>query len=342
MVASPFKISRDGRRISPWPQCRLKKRSLSFALLGMTLCLCSIFNITRLDTISSPEPCNELPPFQKSPWSFEKRPTLVHLTKNDVYTLKPLPIKGTKDIPPSKRRVRYWIDHGVSVHDPVEKRPDNCVAMAEWQDAHHPSCLLFHEIDLNAFENERHQKQLQIVGSGFYRSVWRIREYDGTPRALKTLRFPSFGKLELPRGYRVDFDPQTIEQQRIDAVVMEQLSASPYIANIYGYCSTSALVEYADGGNLLDSYKQRNLTKNERLHVAYNVAAAVAETHHTNDEGYATIAHTDLNPKQFLLLNGTYKLNDFNRAKLLSWNTKTNQPCPIDSGISWRAVRQTF
>lgn len=313
--------------------------------MSVALCLCNILNSPSLATVGSKELFDE-PVFFSLPYTFRKGPNMVQLTRNDVYTLKTL-LPVNTDPPASKRPVRYSVNHGVSAHNPIEQRPDNCVAMEEWQDAHHPSCLLFHEIDLNKFTNARNEEQLRIVGSGFYRSVWMVHEYDGMPIALKALRYRSPREeetnLELlqKKSYQVDFNPQTIEQQHIDALVMEQLSASPYIADIYGYCSTSALVEYANGGNLLHSY-EKTATKTERLNMAYNVAAAVADTHNYNQDGHATIAHTDLNPKQFLLINGTYKLNGFNRAKLLSWNNKTNKPCPIESGISWRAVSFTI
>jgi serine/threonine protein kinase len=99
------------------------------------------------------------------------------------------------------------------------------------------------------------------------------------------------------------------------------------VADIHGYCANAALVDYADGGNLTSFIVSKNRTKTESLRVAYHVAAAVADAHHVDYRKRATIAHTDIKPDQFLLLDGVYKLNDFNRARLIKWNPKRGKQC---------------
>jgi len=324
---------------------RIRKRSLRPAVLiaACVSCLVALCT-TRLVAVGSSSPCGDGPRVYMSQSSFRELPVIVQMSNDRYDTLKTLPLQSDASL--SVRQNKFWVNHGTHYHKPVRRRPKDCVAMAEWQDAHHPSCLLFHEIDLNHFTHHD-EEQLRIVGSGFYRSVWMMKEYDGSKRALKTLRYRSSREEKRvadtlqKKSYHVDFNPQTMEQQRIDAVVMEELSLSPYIADIYGYCSTSALVEYSNGGDLQKSLNLSYARKKQRLEMAVNVAAAVADTHHVNADGYATIAHTDLNPSQFLRLGKRYKLNDFNRAKLLSWNKRTNTPCPIASGISWRARYQS-
>jgi hypothetical protein len=124
---------------------------------------------------------------------------------------------------------------------------------------------------------------------------------------------------------------------------MEQLSQSKYIADIYGYCSTSALTEFATGGNLQSIlFHSDSISKLTLLEMAYNVAQAVADTHFfSKRRGTATIAHTDLNPNQFLQMGNVFKLNDFNRAKLISWNATSDHACSIQTNINWRATYQS-
>jgi hypothetical protein len=256
-----------------------------------------------------------------------------------------------------ERTHRHHHHHHVLASDNHEK--DECVPMEPWQEDHHVTCNVFHEMDLG--ELLRNQPNLHIVGSGFYRSVWRVEDDDddhvnGNVVALKTLRLvhrKRHSDIHKQVGYRVDFIPSTIQQQRTDAVVMEQLQSSPYISDIYGYCSTSALTEFAHHGNLQSALRDnshRRPDKYARLKMAHDVAQAVADVHHfttvTTDQTTraATIVHSDLNPKQFLKMGNVYKLNDFNRAQFIFKNTTTtndNAPCGIQTHMNWRATYQS-
>lgn len=58
---------------------------------------------------------------------------------------------------------------------------------------------------------------------------------------------------------------------------------------------------------------------------ATQAAIALATVHNIDEEGYPTIAHTDIAPAQFIKVNDTYKLNDFNRARFIAYrHTVTN------------------
>lgn len=237
--------------------------------------------------------------------------------------------------PPSTKAKVVGIDMDI-------QNGNKCRPMAGWQVEHHPSCLMFHETNLqpSIFNSA------QVLASGYYRTVWRINDGAGEKVAIKTLRFPSeerqgkeIAKLQ---GYGVGFHETVIEQQRTDAIIISRLQKSDHVARMYGYCSTSAMVEFADGGNLRDMVRKGKLTKEMKLELAINATEAVADVHNYNAVGYATIAHTDLNPKQFLLTGGKQlRLNDFNRGILLSWNEEKAEPCPINSGIAWRARYQS-
>jgi serine/threonine protein kinase len=68
-------------------------------------------------------------------------------------------------------------------------------------------------------------------------------------------------------------------------------------------------------------------SKEELLKVAHDVACGVRDAHNFDHRERATIAHCDLSPDQFLLVDGVYKLNDFNRAKFLSWDPERDEQC---------------
>jgi serine/threonine protein kinase len=143
-----------------------------------------------------------------------------------------------------------------------------------------------------------------------------FREYDGTMRALKMKRFESSR----------DFDERVWDKHRRDALALEQMTNSPYIINIYGYCVNSVIVDYSDKGSLYRVFRSEP-SKEELLKVAHDVACAVRDANHFDNRERATIAHTDINPDQFLLVDGVYKLNDFNRAKFLSWDPERDEQC---------------
>jgi serine/threonine protein kinase len=50
--------------------------------------------------------------------------------------------------------------------------------------------------------------------------------------------------------------------------------------------------------------------------------------HNFDREGVSAIAHADITLGQFISVNGTIKLNDFNRARFIAWNQTSDQPCP--------------
>ena len=56
-------------------------------------------------------------------------------------------------------------------------------------------------------------------------------------------------------------------------------------------------------------------------------AMGVAAIHNVDKEGQASIAHTDISPGQFIRIDGKYKLNDFNRARLIRWSPSKNRTC---------------
>ena len=69
---------------------------------------------------------------------------------------------------------------------------------------------------------------------------------------------------------------------------------------------------------------------------ATQAAIALAAVHNIDEEGYPTITHTDIAPAQFIKVNDTYKLNDFNRARFIAYRynneTGMDEMCPYQIG----------
>eukprot|EP00934_Nitzschia_sp_Nitz4_P007369 Nitzschia sp. Nitz4//scaffold21_size171442//96770//98158//NITZ4_002172-RA/size171442-processed-gene-0.19-mRNA-1//1//CDS//3329542444//7359//frame0 len=244
-----------------------------------------------------------------------------------------------------------------------------CHKLGDWQESHNPNCNVLHEssagfshpfgafprrlplphvgewespplqrIGLNASTSDEEfdrLDQLRFVGGGAFRWVWMIREFDGTKLVVKTLRADSDSK---------KFDLRNFDRHRRDAVATAELTHSPFIVNIYGYCSNSAIYDWGEGGDLLNIFRREpNIAKEKLLEIAYNASLAVHDAHHFDNQGRATMAHTDIKPDQFLYQEGIYRLNDFNRVRFLTWNSQTDEECGFrvqKNGGNWRAPEE--
>jgi len=202
-----------------------------------------------------------------------------------------------------------------------------CKEQHDWQLRAFPTCNTVHEMDMHHFNTE--SDRIRKLGNGHHRDVWEISALQngsggGTDKVvLKTLR------------YMHKFDVNNYDRHRRDALAMDRLTFSPYVVNIYSFCSNSGLVEHGGWGDLekviwplgKKSHATLNLSRRDKITMALQVAMGIADTHDADHNGYASIAHTDIAPKQFIYIDGVYKLNDFNRCRLLGWHTQKNTPC---------------
>lgn len=127
--------------------------------------------------------------------------------------------------------------------------------------------------------------------------------------------------------YFHNFEDAHFEHDRVDAVSMERLTASPHVINIYGFCGHSVISEYATGtriGTLADKSKKKPL---KRLEIARDIASGLADVHGIDGDGNATFVHLDINPANVVVVGNELKLNDFNIGILLRWNTTSNKQC---------------
>jgi len=157
----------------------------------------------------------------------------------------------------------------------------------------------------------------------------------------------------------LDFEYDKYEFIRMDALVMERLTSSPRIANLYGHCGASVLTEnlpieveenvvpngYIHTSELQDKddvQPQNTFTPSEKLDMALRMAEALADLHGFKD---GIIVHDDIQLCQYLYKsdNKTMKLNDFNRAEIMLYDEFTNQYCPYlngQGGGNWRAPEE--
>eukprot|EP00538_Stauroneis_constricta_P013310 CAMPEP_0119564312 /NCGR_PEP_ID=MMETSP1352-20130426/26601_1 /TAXON_ID=265584 /ORGANISM="Stauroneis constricta, Strain CCMP1120" /LENGTH=593 /DNA_ID=CAMNT_0007613057 /DNA_START=52 /DNA_END=1833 /DNA_ORIENTATION=+ len=259
----------------------------------------------------------------------------------------------------------------LSAISPMDR--DTCHASAEWQRGHRPTCNIIHEV-MTSFDSQNmgassntygkrlrqagrsvsstmtksereHWQNMQddidengharLVAGGAFRHVWMIREFDGTKRALKTLRVDSKYK---------KFDLRSFDRHRRDAMSMEQLTKSPLIVDIFGHCSNSGLFMWGDKGALSTIFEEMpHISELEMLKVAHNVSLSISHAHNFDSQGRPTIAHTDIKPDQFLFEDGYYKLTDFNRVRFLKWDDYYKKICGFNVGKNggiWRSPEE--
>jgi hypothetical protein len=248
--------------------------------------------------------------------------------------------------PSNDRKVTFDINYQESINPNFEETdegmawplPEGCERQYEWETESYPTCNNIHEQDIvqqlsstmsssSSMAQYENSVQAELLAAGGYRNVWMI--HNGTqlsphdhenPVALKTLLYER-------DWYQVQF-----ERHNLDALASMQLQASPYILNLYGYCGTSGMYEFAKGGNLKSYEKEHrgSLDSRAKMELAYNVVAAIADLHNFVKEDQPWIAHTDIYPDQFVRVQeseGIFKLNDFNRARWIHLHNETKEHC---------------
>jgi serine/threonine protein kinase len=171
----------------------------------------------------------------------------------------------------------------------------------------HTNCNIIHEFNLDHID-------AKLVSHGYIREVWQVIDEKEENFALKTLLHDK------------RFTSSQMDGQALDAKISDQLQKSEYIANIYAYCGYAGLYDYSSEGNLEDHYQLYN--KRERIQAAVDIAKGLADLHNIRGNDQTAFIHNDIAIRQFILLNGRYKLNDFNTARPLYWNSKVNAVCP--------------
>ena len=151
-----------------------------------------------------------------------------------------------------------------------------------------------------------------------------------------------------------DIGRKTMEKVQRDGIVMERLTSSPRIMNMYGLCGSSIMVQalpynveeyvipgdgYAKQKDLNDKedVKPRNIfTPTEKLEMALEMAESIADLH-----GYkgGVIVHDDIQLVQWMRTSqDQLVLGDFNRAEIMNWNEKKGEYCTYENGGAYGNV----
>ena len=134
-------------------------------------------------------------------------------------------------------------------------------------------------------------------------------------------------------------------------MVMELLSSSPRIADIYSFCSLSSIIEFLPG-NMEDvvlptgggsndertvhedidpTPKNDNILPQEKLEIALEFAKGLAAMHGFKD---GVLANVDVQIGQFCRgKDGMIKILDFNRAEALLYDEKAEEYCTFSEGV---------
>ena len=224
----------------------------------------------------------------------------------------------------------------------VRKFLDECVPMASWQTLAFPTCNALHEMDIattsrpeeaailnGSFQNDFEISLLSDQGS--WRSVWKVQRDFGWSRSTAAASDSTETLvLKLLKFQRRDFNAESYEHHRVDALAMERLTASPHIVNLYAYCGQSVVTEYAATTARLLT-KNTSLTSLDRLKMGRDIVHAMMDLHSMDypNATNITFTHNDLNMANAVAVQGHIKLNDFNIGVLQRWNRTAGSICKM-------------
>jgi len=193
---------------------------------------------------------------------------------------------------------------------------------------------------------------IRPLSNGYWRDVWVLSKASGSfdtnlpnnDTSSSVVTFSEELTVLKTLRYEHEFNDRNYDRHRKDALASERLSKSPYVVDIYAYCANTAVFEYGKGGDIdgrlwdwdeeEEKYRIVEIPSIEMLDIAYQVARAIAEMHDVEDDGYASIAHTDITPAQFIFIDGHWKLNDFNRCRFMRVKKEDDSPCGFYVGAN--------
>lgn len=218
----------------------------------------------------------------------------------------------------------YILEYFAFDDDTVHKK--NC-QKPSWYGLKFPLCNVVHEKDMLGVGDDA-----TLVTNGFYRDVWTLSD---ERVMLKTLRYE----------HTINLD--NVAMIDVDVLIMERLTVSPRISNVFAHCGTSVLVERFNGitiGNLFMEEERNGIkypiqTPNpgQKLQMALQMAEGIADLHGFID---GVIVHNDIQYPQFLTDSSlNVYLTDFNRAEIMFWDKSKSHYCKFFSGFAHGNVR---
>jgi len=286
----------------------------------------------------------------------------------------------------------YYDDDNVEVfkrqNDGKTLKPRAC-REAEFASFYFPTCNDFHEIDLGRPYDDpeemvkpRPENQLakvRYLDHGYYRDVWVVednpwiwpneytKEKDNKPKeALGVVDEKGTADL-ITKAYRTMVlktlrykhkrDEDSFDEVQLEAIIMERMTKSPRIMDLYGHCGFSVSAELVpiefeervvpgEGMQETKDVEERNkngprpynnFTAEEKLRFALEMAESIADLHGFED---GIIVHDDVQLCQWMTTpDGTLKLGDFNRATIMTWDEINGSYCKFDNGKAFGNYR---
>lgn len=210
-----------------------------------------------------------------------------------------------------------------------------------WRSHGYQTCNIIHETTIHRPRGLLQDFSVNYRGRGSFRISWMLEnKNENDAFVFKAMRY---GNL---------FDYKKRYQMENEAIIMERLTSSPWIVDIFGYCGFSILAENMVGEATKDiipgsetdcnscGYMQQEkldelqkddvvpmnkLSDEQRLDYAIAMAKAIAVIH-----GFVggVILHGDIHTVQYLkAASGQIKLNDFNNAEIMDWNRGSGEYC---------------
>lgn len=279
----------------------------------------------------------------------------------------------------------YYDDDSINVlpyaNEDKKKGPRACIS-PEFSTLYFPTCNNFHEHGiLRAFDDPEitahprpgHEIYTKYLASGYYRDAWltedspwiwpnryaREKQQQLSSEIYDVLDNEKTDEMIL-KGYRSavlktlrlvhNYDDESFHEMRLEAIIMERMTKSPRIMDIYGHCGFSALAEvvpiefeeavvFDEGYETNDVVEKRNedgihpfnnFTATEKLGYALEMAESIADLHGFED---GIIVHDDIQVCQWLRQpDGRLKLGDFNRATIMQWDLVKGEYCKFNNG----------
>eukprot|EP00591_Stephanopyxis_turris_P009308 CAMPEP_0195514316 /NCGR_PEP_ID=MMETSP0794_2-20130614/5746_1 /TAXON_ID=515487 /ORGANISM="Stephanopyxis turris, Strain CCMP 815" /LENGTH=341 /DNA_ID=CAMNT_0040642539 /DNA_START=299 /DNA_END=1324 /DNA_ORIENTATION=+ len=200
----------------------------------------------------------------------------------------------------------------------------DCAPMQPWQEMSFPTCNTFHELDMSL--GGLVQWSFAYYTSGGYNDIFKVYQpnRDDQEFVMKDLQYPD-----------TEYTERNFDRVRRDMLIMERLTSSPYIMDIYGFCGFASMVPNGqDPFDRLEIRRNKNdsMSQMERLELATTASRALADAHNIDHDGISSITHGDFALKQYMEVNGKIKMGDFNRGRFLRWNNKLKEPCTYTIG----------
>jgi serine/threonine protein kinase len=221
--------------------------------------------------------------------------------------------------------------------------PKECVR-PRWAYTNHAACNSVHELSLDRSNRDKLQDyDISYIDHGYSRDAFRFTPMndEGRKFVLKSLR------------YRRSFNYRFMSEIQHEAFVMDLLTSSDHIINIYGRCATTIMVETGNeftyemvpdnydfllegeqgriAQEVLDELQEddvqplNNFKVEEKLDYSITIAESVAFMH-GNELGPMTI--DDVHPDQYLVTeDGRLVLNDVSNGVVMHWNEENQVYC---------------